>query len=125
MATSSEEQTEKGEGRLVGRRRTGKRADGGPKLGAAVGDARESIETMLTDLRDKVEEHPWRALGLALGAGYIVGGGLFTALTGRLLFTGIKLGTRLAALPLVRDEVMGFIGTLADRGGSESERRHQ
>jgi hypothetical protein len=124
MATS-EEQTEKGEGKLVGRRRAGKRADNGPKLGDAMSDARESIETMLSDLRDKVEEHPWRALGLALGAGYIVGGGLFTALTGRLLFSGIKVGTRLAALPLVRDEVMGFIGTLADRGGSENERRQQ
>jgi len=124
MATT--EDTEKNEGRLVGKKRANgnKRAEG-PRLGAAMGEARDSVQTMVSELRDKVEEHPWRTLGLALGAGYIVGGGLFTALTGRLLFTGIKLGTRLAALPLVRDEVMGFIGTLADRGGNDTERRQQ
>jgi len=125
MATT--EDSEKNETRaVVGKRRANgnKRAEG-PRLGAAMGDARESIQTMAGELRDKVEEHPWRALALAVGAGYIVGGGLFTALTGRLLFTGIKFGTRLAALPLVRDELMGFIGTLADRGGNDNERRQQ
>jgi len=129
MATSEETQTEKSEGRAVSRRRSSgssKRADAA-KLSSAMGEARESIESMAADLRDRVEEHPWRALGIAVGAGYIVGGGLFTGLTGRLLFGTLRIGLRLAALPIVRDELMGFVGSLGEQraGGSETERRNQ
>jgi hypothetical protein len=129
MATteSQNDKNEAAEGRIVGRRRVagGSKRNDGARLSAAVGEARESITTMAADLRDRVEEHPWRALGLALGAGYIVGGGLFTALTGRLVFGGLRIGLRLAALPIVREELMSVIGTLAERGGSETERRQQ
>ena len=120
-STSSEER-----GRIVGRRRRsgGRRADGARFLDA-VEDMRHSIENVADDLRERVEEHPLKTLGMAVAAGYIVGGGLFTALTGRLLFGGLRIGVRLAALPLVRDEMLGFIETITDRGRGETERRQQ
>jgi ElaB/YqjD/DUF883 family membrane-anchored ribosome-binding protein len=100
----------------VGRRRAPARSEAAPRLSAAVGDARQSIESMIGDWRDLVDEHPWRALGLALGAGYIAGGGLFTPLTGRLLYTGLKMGFKVAALPLLREELSSLFDTVTDRG---------
>lgn len=78
------------------------------------------------DLRGRVERNPYGMVAAALGVGYVLGGGLFTPLTARI----IRLGVRLAALPLVKDELMGmaeqaFNGYQAGRGmagagGSES-----
>lgn len=110
------------------KRRSSSRRDGdnNPSLSAAVSDARQSVSTLLEDWRDMVEEHPLKALGLALAAGYVVGGGLLTTLTGRLLLGGARIGIRLAALPMVRDELMGLVGTMGERGrGETTERRHQ
>ena len=47
------------------------------------------------------------AVGLvaaAIGVGYVLGGGLFTPLTARLL----RVGVRMAMLPFVKDELMGM-----------------
>ena len=43
--------------------------------------------------------HPFRTVGLAAGAGFVLGGGLFTPLTGRLLRTIIGVGLRVGMLP--------------------------
>ncbi|QAT86606.1 hypothetical protein EJ065_5068 [Corallococcus coralloides] len=56
------------------------------------------------DLKGRVERNPYGTLAIAVGVGYVLGGGLFTPLTGRIL----KLGVRLAALPFVKDELMGM-----------------
>jgi hypothetical protein len=130
MAVRGEEQTgtEEDEAKLVGRRRrsgAGKQQHEPARLLSAVDEARRSIETLADDLRDQVEEHPWRTLGMALGAGYILGGGLFTALTGRLIFGGLRIGVRLAALPLVREELLGMVENITERGRGETERRQQ
>jgi hypothetical protein len=127
---SGEEQSsasEQEEAKLVGRRRRngGKRASEPARLMSAFDEAKRSIETVVEDLRERVEEQPLKTLAMALGAGYILGGGLFTALTGRLLFGGLRIGVRLAALPLVRDELMGFVETITERGRGETERRQQ
>lgn len=106
------------------RRKAGKRTDGA-RLLSAVDEARRSLESLADDLRERVEEHPWRTLGMAMGAGYILGGGLFTALTGRLLFGGLRIGLRLAALPLVREELLGMVETMTERGRGDTERRQQ
>lgn len=53
-------------------------------------------------LTDNVEKAPYAMIGAALGVGYIVGGGLFTPMTGRLL----RLGMKLAAIPQVRDRLL-------------------
>jgi len=51
------------------------------------------------DLDGLVQEHPMGALAAALGVGYLVGGGLFTRTTGRLLSVGWALGLRFALAP--------------------------
>ncbi len=53
-------------------------------------------------LTPRVQESPYGMLAAALGVGYVVGGGLFTPTTARL----IRLGMKLAAIPLVRDRLL-------------------
>jgi hypothetical protein len=88
----------------------------------AVTDLRDTM-----DLRGRVERNPYLMVAAALGVGYVLGGGLFTRTTGRLL----RLGMRLAALPLVKDELIGMAeaavrgievgaGRVAERQGTAS-----
>ncbi|SEM00308.1 hypothetical protein SAMN05444354_110191 [Stigmatella aurantiaca] len=69
-------------------------------------DARSAVtglsETL--DVRGRVDRNPYGMVLAAVGVGYVLGGGLFTPLTGRIL----KLGVRLAALPFVKDELLGM-----------------
>jgi len=124
MATTSEERGE--ESKLTGRRRrNGGRSNEPARLLSAVDEAKRSVEAFAEDLRTRVEEEPAKTLAIALAAGYIVGGGLFSALTGRLLYGGLRIGLRMAALPLVREELMGLIESISDRGRGETERRQQ
>ena len=54
------------------------------------------------DLQGRVDRNPYGMILAAVGVGYVLGGGLFTSTTARLL----RLGVRLAALPLVKDELL-------------------
>lgn len=86
----------------------------------AVTDLQETL-----DLKGRVERNPYLMLAAAFGVGYVLGGGLFTRTTGRIL----RLGMRLAALPMVKDELIGMAeaalhgievgaGRVSDMGGS-------
>ena len=73
------------------------------------------------DLRGRVQRTPFGMVLAAAGIGYVLGGGLFSPLTGRL----VKVGIRLALIPLVKSqlgavasEVMGQAG--APKGGSSA-----
>lgn len=112
-------------GLVGGRRRSGRRSGESPRLLAAVEEAKRSFETTVDDVRDRVQEQPVKTLAIALGAGYVVGGGLFTPLTGRIFYTGLRIALRLAALPLVREELMALVEAISDRGRGEQERRQQ
>ncbi|MFL5349937.1 MAG: hypothetical protein ACJ8AT_34605 [Hyalangium sp.] len=59
------------------------------------------------DIKGRVDRNPYGMVAAALGIGYVLGGGLFTPLTGRIL----KLGVRLAMLPFVKDELLGMAET--------------
>ena len=83
-------------------------------------DARGAVQDLseTLDLRGRVQRNPYGTLLAAAGIGYVLGGGLFTPLTARI----VRFGLRLAALPLVKDELMGMaekaLDTLgADQGG--------
>ena len=71
-----------------------------------VDDARGAVEQIgaTLDLRGRVQRHPYGMMLAAFGVGYVLGGGLFTPATARVL----RLGLRLAALPLVKDELIGM-----------------
>jgi hypothetical protein len=57
------------------------------------------------DLKELMRRHPYGTVAGALGIGFILGGGLFTRLTARIIGTGLRIGL-MAALPLVKDEVI-------------------
>ncbi|HEY0715594.1 MAG TPA: hypothetical protein VGF45_23130 [Polyangia bacterium] len=50
-------------------------------------------------IKEEAAEHPFRTAGWAAGAGFVLGGGIFTPLTGRTVKTGLQLALRLAILP--------------------------
>ncbi len=54
------------------------------------------------DLSGRVYRHPYQSLFIAAGVGYVLGGGLFTSLTMRVLRTGMRIG----ALPIVQRELL-------------------
>jgi hypothetical protein len=124
MATGQESTSQREDEELGGRRGRGGRGQPAHLL-SALEQAKRSFETAVDDVRERVHERPVKTLALAVGAGYVVGGGLFTPLSGRLFYTGLRIALRLAALPLVREELMALVETISDRGRGEQERRHQ
>ena len=89
----------------------------GPKIGERVDQIGSSAQQFWTDargavtdlgqsidLKGRVDRHPYGMLAAAAGIGYVLAGGLFTPLTARI----IRLGMRLAAIPLVKDELIGM-----------------
>jgi len=77
-------------------------------------NARSAVETAARDLvpRDlqerffaEIRRRPARSLGLALGVGYLAGGGIGTILTARLLALGARIALRLAVVPVLADGV--------------------
>ena len=88
-----------------------------PRIGQRVQEIESSAQHLLEeakgvmsdlrdtlDLRSRVERHPYGTLLAAAAVGYLLGGGLFTSLTGNL----VRLGLRLAAVPLIKDELMNL-----------------
>jgi hypothetical protein len=64
------------------------------------------------DLRGRVERHPIGMVLAAMGVGYVLGGGLFSPVTGRL----VRIGVRLALVPLIKSQLGGMSG-----GGRQDE----
>ncbi|HET9450604.1 MAG TPA: hypothetical protein VFO83_06970 [Aggregicoccus sp.] len=90
---------------------------GGPRVGERVDQLGSSAQQFFTDargavhdlgagldLKGRVQRNPYGMVAAALGVGYVLGGGLFTPLTARML----RVGVRLAMLPFVKDELMGM-----------------
>jgi len=69
-------------------------------------DARGAVTDLqdTMDLKGRVQRNPYLMVAAAFGVGYVLGGGLFTRTTARVL----RLGVRLAALPMVKDELLGM-----------------
>jgi hypothetical protein len=85
---------------------------------SAVNDLSQTL-----DIKGRVDRHPYATLAAAAAVGYVLGGGLFTPMTARLL----RLGVRLAALPFVKDELMGmaeaaFTGITGSVPGADPDR---
>jgi hypothetical protein len=78
-----------------------------------IDDARGAVTDLqqTLDIKGRVERNPYMMLAAAFGVGYVLGGGLFTRTTARVL----RLGVRLAALPMVKDELLGM-AEMAMRG---------
>lgn len=70
-------------------------------------------------LTEHVEKAPYAMIGAALGVGYVVGGGLFTPTTARL----IRMGMKLAAIPQVRDRLLDVAESAIDGVLASAARR--
>jgi hypothetical protein len=70
------------------------------------------------DIKGRVDRHPYGTVAAALGIGYVLGGGLFTPLTARIVRLGVRIGMRLAVLPLVRQEVAQLVDAIEDDKGT-------
>jgi hypothetical protein len=53
------------------------------------------------DVTGRVRRHPYATLAATVGAGYVLGGGLFTRLTARVVRTTGRIGAELAVVPLL------------------------
>lgn len=72
-----------------------------------------SVEQVLVR---QLEERPYETLLVAAGLGYVLGGGLFTPLTGRVVLVGL----RAAVLPLVQLGLEGLARTDGRNGPVEA-----
>jgi hypothetical protein len=71
----------------------------------AIGNQAESF-TRSIDLRGRVQRNPIGMVLAAAGVGYVLGGGLFSPLTGKAL----RIGLRLALIPLVKSQLANIAG---------------
>ncbi len=82
-------------------RRRAPLAEKGLGLAKDVNDALNSAAAAV-GLSEQVEKSPYAMIGAALGVGYVLGGGLFTPTTARLM----RLGLKLAKVPVVQDKIL-------------------
>jgi hypothetical protein len=73
------------------------------------------------DVRRRVRRHPYVMMAAALGVGYVLGGGLFSRTTVRLL----GVAGRVATLPLIRGELIGLAeAMLSGSADAEDDSKH-
>ena len=53
----------------------------------------------------------------------MLGGGIFTPLTSRIVALGLRIGIRLAVLPMLKDEISVLADALGGEGGEASKGR--
>ena len=82
----------------------------------AIADLREVV-----DVKGSVDRHPYGTLLAALGVGYVLGGGLFTRLTARLVGLGIRMGIRMAVVPALEAEIVGLARAFSKGGQQEGD----
>jgi hypothetical protein len=87
-----------------------------------VNDLKEAL-----DIDGRVSRHPFGTVAAALGIGYVLGGGIFSPLTGRLVGFGLRMGLRLAAIPFIQNELSALVesvgaGAAGEESGSKSRK---
>ena len=69
------------------------------------------------DIQGRVTRNPYGTVAAAIGIGYVLGGGLFTPLTGRIVRLGVRIGLRLAVLPMLKQEMSELVSEIEDEEG--------
>ena len=64
-------------------------------------EARERLDAWTERLVRETRRHPIRTVAWALGAGFVLGGGLSSRLVARVVGAGLRIGLRMAAVPLM------------------------
>ena len=86
--------------------------------------AQSSLVDLVKDVIDidgRVERNPYGMMAGAMGAGFILGGGLFTRLTEKLAGTALRIGV-MAALPRLEKEFGWCFGRTAEAAGTPGEK---
>ncbi len=65
------------------------------------------------DVSGWIHRNPYGALASAIGVGFVMGGGLFTRLTARLVGAGVRLSV-VAAVPLLREQLLQGVSQLVN-----------
>ena len=68
---------------------------------AMTNSARRTWDDVQQYVRKEVEQNPIRATLIGVGVGYVLGGGLFSALTARVLGTATRFALRAVSLPVI------------------------
>jgi hypothetical protein len=109
-----------------GGRSFGQRVD---RIGGTAQEAWTRTRDAVTDIKatlnleERVERNPYGMMAAAIGVGYVLGGGIFSPLTARILGLGMRLSLRLAALPFIKEELMGIAETISNGSSEESGSR--
>src|SRR3954470_3981203 len=69
------------------------------------------------DLKGRVNRNPYGTAAAALGIGYVRGGGLFPRLSARIVRMRVRIGMRLAVLPLLKQEVAEVLESIEEDDG--------
>ena len=77
----------------------------------AIGSQADSF-TRAIDLRGRVERNPIGMVLAAAGIGYVLGGGLFSPLTSKI----VRIGLRVALIPLVKSQFENLVGQSSQAG---------
>jgi hypothetical protein len=77
-------------------------------------ERRGQVGAWSDSLSRQTKEHPVRSVAFALGAGYVLGGGLFSPLTARIVGAAVRLGLRLAFVPLLTQSIVALGETVLD-----------
>jgi hypothetical protein len=75
------------------------------------------------DVTGQVNRHPYGTVAAAVAIGYVLGGGLFTPLTARIVRLGLRLGWRLALLPLLEQEIVAMADSVVRGDASANDAR--
>lgn len=79
--------------------------------------SRESIDELrqALDLERRARRHPYGLVAAAFGVGFVLGGGLFSPLTARLVRVGLRIGLRASALPFIERELVALFSGAGGR----------
>ena len=75
------------------------------------GNGRRRVAELQTSVKAQIESNPLLFAGLALGAGFVVGGGLKAAVTGPLMRVGGGLAWKFIVLPAVASTLTRVLGS--------------
>jgi hypothetical protein len=95
----------------------------------AVADLGDRTREIVARVKEEAEEHPLRTVALAAGAGFVLGGGLFTPLTARTMRAGLQIALRMAVLPALTRGLAEMASSALDtssgryRANNEAEER--
>jgi hypothetical protein len=78
--------------------------------------AQASSFSQAVDLRGRVQRNPFLMVAAAAGVGYVLGGGLFSPLTGKM----VRIGLRAALIPLIKNQLAGLAGVASGAAGEGS-----